>query len=172
MFGWRSEAILAEVMSQPGHELSFQHAVVATVDGRAQGLCQGSPYGTPSAQSAIQRAAGLRMLRATAVVIIGWPLFAALEKHSPGEWYLNAIAVAPQARGAGLGHRLLDEAFVRAGAAGCDTVALDVDAANVRARALYERLGFRVTSTTRAALLGGVRLHRMSARLPGGGITG
>ena len=72
----------------------------------------------------------------------------------------------PSARGSGVGRALLGNAVGRARSAGCAALALDVDVANVRARALYERLGLAVVSTSaRAVLLGGTRVHRMSAPL-------
>jgi ribosomal protein S18 acetylase RimI-like enzyme len=166
MLGRRSSAILTAVMAQTGHQLSYEHAVVATMDGQLKGFCQGWPHGTPSADAELMRAAGLRALRATAVELIGWPVFRALSKHSPGEWYLQAIAVVPQIRGAGVGRRLVADAFARAATAGCDVVALDVDAANLRAQTLYARVGLRVVSTSPAAiLLGGVQACRMTASL-------
>jgi predicted GNAT superfamily acetyltransferase len=98
---------------------------------------------------------------------LGRPVFGALNRHSPGEWYLQAIAVLPPARGSGVGRCLISDAMARAVAAGCGTLALDVDAANVRAQALYVRLGLRVASTSSpATLLGGVQVCRMSAQLP------
>jgi ribosomal protein S18 acetylase RimI-like enzyme len=97
----------------------------------------------------------------------GWPVFAALDRHSPGEWYLQAIAVEPDARGSGVGLALISNAFVRAGRAGSTSLTLDVDAANVRARALYERQGLHVARTSPAAvLLGGARVRRMAASVP------
>ena len=101
------------------------------------------------------------------LALLGRPVFSALDRHSPGEWYLQAIAVRSLARGSGVGRLLFADAFTRAARAGCETLALDVDAANVRARALYERLGLRVRSSSRkAVLLGGVRVHRMAAAVP------
>jgi ribosomal protein S18 acetylase RimI-like enzyme len=166
MLGRRSRAILTAVMAQAGHQLSYEHAVVATIYGQVKGFCQGWPHGTLSADAELMRAAGLRALRAAAVELIGRPVFRALNQHSAGEWYLQAIAVFPQARGAGVGRRLVSDAFARAAAADCDVVSLDVDAANVRAQALYSRLGLRVVSTSPAAILpGGVQVRRMAASL-------
>jgi ribosomal protein S18 acetylase RimI-like enzyme len=167
MLGRGSSAILTAVMAQTGHQLSYEHAVVATMDGQAAGFCQGWPYGTPSADAGLMDAAGPRALRAAAVVFAGRPVFRALDQHSPGEWYLQAIAVLPQARDAGVGRRLVADAYLRAAAADCAVVCLDVAATNARAQALYERLGFRVVSTSRTAiLLGGTRVRRMTASLP------
>ncbi len=166
MLGRRSGAILAAVMTQAGHQLSYEHAVVATIDGQVNGFCQGWPHGTTPADAELMRAAGLRALRAMAIELLGRQVFRALAQHSPGEWYLQAIAVLPRARGAGVGRRLMSDAFARAAAAGCDAVCLDVDAANARAQALYARLGLRVVSTSPAAtMLGGVQVCRMATSL-------
>lgn len=66
---------------------------------------------------------------------------------------VDMLAVAPQARGRGVGTALLQEAFDLAAQMGCDRVMLEVVDTNPRAKALYERLGFRVTHFTRTGLL-------------------
>lgn len=59
------------------------------------------------------------------------------------------VAVAPRARGLGLGRRLLDELEARAGARGAASLMLEVRADNAAARALYDHSGFVVLSTRR-----------------------
>lgn len=167
MLGKRALDILGSVISEPAHEFSFEHAVVAMKAGSPVGFCQGMPYGTPRGTDALMRVAGIRSIRAIAVVLFGRPVFSALERHSPGEWYLQAIAVHSQARGLGVGQLLFADAFRRASVACCRTLALDVDAANSRARALYERLGLQVVySSGKAVLLDGAQIHRMTAPVP------
>ncbi len=162
MLGRRSRTILAALVAEPGHQFSYQHVTVAAEGGDPRGFCAGWPAGTRSADGALVRAAGWRVVRLAAVAVLGWPVLAAMERHAPGEWYLQALAVTPPARGAGVGRRLIADAVARAAKAGCASLTLDVDAANAGARALYERLGLRVVSTSRPALLlGGVRTHRM-----------
>lgn len=169
MLGKRAPAIVGSVVSQPAHEFSFEHAVIATTAGSPVGLCQGMPYGTPSGTDALMRVAGIRSIRAGVVALLGRPVFTALERHSPGEWYLQAMAVRSQSRGSGVGQLLFADAFRRAAAAGCRTLTLDVDVANTRARALYERLGLHVVYTSgTAVLLDGAQIHRMSAPVPEG----
>jgi ribosomal protein S18 acetylase RimI-like enzyme len=169
MLGKRAPTILGSVVSQPAHEYSFEHAVVAMKAGSPVGFCQGMPYGTPSGTDALMRVAGIRSIRAGAVALLGRPVFSALERHSPGEWYLQAMAVQSRARGSGVGQLLFADAFRRAAVAGCRTLTLDVDAANTRARALYERLGLQVVySSGKAVLLDGAQIHRMSAPVPEG----
>jgi ribosomal protein S18 acetylase RimI-like enzyme len=55
---------------------------------------------------------------------------------------LYSIAVAPDARGRGLGAILLDAAEREASMRGCDSMRLEVRIDNARAIALYERCGY------------------------------
>ena len=85
-----------------------------------------------------------------------------MSRHEPGEWYITAVSVKPEARGRGVGARLLEDAVTRARAEGATSVTLDVDASNSGARRLYERHGFVVTGISSSAwLMGGVRVQRM-----------
>ena len=70
-----------------------------------------------------------------------------LAEHRPeaGELYIDGIAVAPAARGLGIGTMLLDEAHAIASEQGMRWVRLDVIDTNPRAQALYDRLGYKVT---------------------------
>lgn len=70
-----------------------------------------------------------------------------------GELVMDGIAVAPEARGTGIGTLLLDEIAAIAAESGHDRVRLDVIDVNPRARALYERRGFAATATTRTPYL-------------------
>lgn len=166
MFGSSNGQILTKVMAQPSHVFSYQHATVAEIEGEPRGFCQGFPHGTPSGELALAKAAGIRSLRAAAVAAAVLPVVVALSKHSPQEWYLQAIAVTARSRSSGVGSALFTDAFTRARDSGCTSLVLDVDAANVRARELYERLGLVVTSTSRRAILAdNLRVERMEARL-------
>ncbi len=163
----RRYTILTTLAAEPTHEYSFQHSVIAQIQGRELGFCAGFPYGTPDGDDAFARAAGVRAVRAGALQLLGRPVFTALSHREPGQWYLQAIAVLPEARGAGVGRALMDDAFARASAADCTALVLDVDASNLGARRLYERLGLKVVSTSgRAVLLGGAQVHRMAVDLP------
>jgi ribosomal protein S18 acetylase RimI-like enzyme len=57
-------------------------------------------------------------------------------------WYLGQIFIAPAARGAGLGTRLIEELCARVRIAGGAALRLAVVAVNTDARRLYDRLGF------------------------------
>lgn len=82
-------------------------------------------------------------------------------------WYLQHIAVVPEARGRGVGELLLGDALERAKAAGFARMHLDLYAENPAIR-LYERMGFRtiVETTVRPLIEHGIGLHlRMERKL-------
>jgi ribosomal protein S18 acetylase RimI-like enzyme len=60
---------------------------------------------------------------------------------------LDGLVVHPRVRGQGIGGALLDAIFAEAELRGYDSIRLEVAAANPRARALYERTGFRVVAS-------------------------
>jgi ribosomal protein S18 acetylase RimI-like enzyme len=73
---------------------------------------------------------------------IGW-----IEKQAPGTLRIAAIAVAEEARGSGVGTRLLEAAEEFAHAQGYKALVLEVVDTNPRARKLYERMGFKIIKT-------------------------
>ncbi len=68
-------------------------------------------------------------------------------KPSPGELVMDGIAVDVDARGKGVGGRLLDEVAAYARDHGFDHVRLDVIDINPKAKKLYERKGFKAVRT-------------------------
>lgn len=72
--------------------------------------------------------------------------FVALEKHSVGTWYVNALAVFPPFRGQGIGSKLLQAAESHAQAEGHDRLSIQVYAQNTSAMRLYQRLRFCETA--------------------------
>lgn len=73
----------------------------------------------------------------TAVCFIGFSTFAARRLLN-----IHDLAVLPEFRGVGIGHRLLDAAESRARQLGCCKLTLEVREDNERARSLYENVGF------------------------------
>lgn len=89
-----------------------------------------------------------RLPAATTIDTADYPAFLRplleLEHEVPGSFYINMLACFPGFRGRGVGTQLLDHAHALAGAAGCDTLSLQVFAGNHDACRLYQRCGFRV----------------------------
>ncbi|WP_327415158.1 GNAT family N-acetyltransferase [Streptomyces sp. NBC_01233] len=85
-----------------------------------------------------------------------WRVFLlALLERTParGELVMDGIAVDPAERGRGIGGLLLREVEAIAAEQGCRRIRLDVVAENPRARALYERHGFRAVRVQRTPWL-------------------
>ena len=69
---------------------------------------------------------------------------------------LDGLAVAERARGHGIGSRLLEAVAAEAAARGYAELRLDVIEGNARARALYERRGFRAVGEQPSGPMGAV----------------
>ena len=70
-----------------------------------------------------------------------------LENLAAGTWYVNAVAAFPEARGRGVGSRLMHWAGQEATALGLRGTSLIVSDANRDARRLYERLGYAAVAS-------------------------
>ncbi|MEL7526261.1 MAG: GNAT family N-acetyltransferase [Pseudomonadota bacterium] len=71
----------------------------------------------------------------------------------PGSLLMDGIFVSEAARGKGVGTALLQAIFRKAAEDGLNRVRLDVIDRNVRARSLYERVGFRAVSEEHTGVL-------------------
>ena len=94
--------------------------------------------------------------------VYGWPgalwrqgLLGLLSRDDGGggRFLMDGLVVAPEARGRGIGTRLLHAAADEARARGFREIRLDVVDENPRARALYERMGFRAVGRRSTGLL-------------------
>ena len=165
LFGRDWRRIIADMSLVPGHELSLEHVVFAEDGDTVLGACSG---GATSAipTGLLVRTLGWRVPRAAAVWMAGFPTTAWLTKRTPGDWYLQSIAVTRQARGQGVGSMLFSNAVERATAAGARRMVLDVRVGNAGAQRLYERLGMRVLAESPRLTLPGVhRVRRMGLDL-------
>ena len=109
---------------------SYRNAVVAEVDGNIVGALVGYPV--PDEPEAIDT-------ESTPSMFV--PLLE-LENLAAGTWYVNAVAAFPQARGLGVGSKLMQWAELRASEFRLRGVSLIVSDANRGAQRLYERLGY------------------------------
>ncbi len=96
------------------------------------------------------------MARVYGVLGAAWRLglLALLSRDTENARFLmDGLFVAPEARSQGVGTRLLDAIAEEARLRGYREVRLDVVEENPRARALYERLGYRAVASHRTGLL-------------------
>ena len=68
--------------------------------------------------------------------------------------FVTAVAIAPKFRGRGWGRYLMGKAEKEARERGLNSVRLGVDADNIQACKLYEKLGFRTTRLSMAKSMG------------------
>ncbi|RQO59214.1 GNAT family N-acetyltransferase [Variovorax sp. KBW07] len=85
--------------------------------------------------------------------VVGWCDVAPAFGHSRAHIGILGIALLPEARGQGLGARLLQAAIDKSWSRGLTRIALNVRADNLNAKALYERLGFEHEGLVRRASL-------------------
>ena len=75
------------------------------------------------------------------------------ESAKPDEFIVSTISVSSDARGLGVGTRLMNAAEDLAKESGKNLMSLGVIGKNEAARRLYERLGYRVTASQRGRLI-------------------
>jgi ribosomal protein S18 acetylase RimI-like enzyme len=77
--------------------------------------------------------------------IIGYSMWGPVDlkaEHSANAWELYRLYVDPQAKGAGVAHKLMDDVIAAVRAIGGDELWLSVWENNERAQAFYRRYGF------------------------------
>lgn len=142
----RAREALERVWPLPGHSASFEHALVAEVDGRLAGvliafparrryrlhlrlLRRGLPYASP---------------RRWPLLLVGLPLLIAATPRPPGDaYYVGTIAVAPFARRRNVASTLGYHAELAAAESGFPMVAAHTGTRHLPARRALERYGLR-----------------------------
>ncbi|MDH3523870.1 MAG: GNAT family N-acetyltransferase [Acidobacteriota bacterium] len=139
---------MARAYLEADNDYSFQNVTFAeqgrAIVGMASGFTAEQRRGF--SDRPLTPAAGFPAFRLAALRLLCAPLFRILETLAEGDFYLLAIAVDPEVRGAGVGSVLMDLMEDRARSGGSTRLSLDVAAKNERARRLYERRGMSVES--------------------------
>ncbi len=164
LLGKGYDRVIAEAYLSPGHDLSYETAVFAERSGRIAGMASGytSQQHEQSSDEPLRRAAGFRIARMAALSMLGRRIKRFIKAVPDGDYYLLAVAVDGQHRGAGIGSTLLDYSEGRASAAGCTRIVLDVGEKNAGARRLYERRGMKVEARSPSIIFApGSRACRM-----------
>lgn len=156
--------VIADAFTKPGHDLSHEHATFALRGERIIGMasCYTAGQHRASSPEPLREAEGYRSFRAALIAAVFAPIFRILDTLEDGDFYLQAIAVDEDLRGAGVGSLLFDRVEDQGRASGSRRLCLDVSAANVGARRLYERLGMDVVLETRMFYLPRFTLLRMA----------
>ena len=156
--GFRDDPVMGWVFEEPGRDDKLHaffgflaHEALVPLD--ATYVLPGStanwtPPGTPGwpAERGARFGALLEQTCSPAELERLGVLDAAMAEHHPDEdlWYLGSIATVGEARGQGLGSRLLRTSLERVDA---DALPAYLESTNPRNVSLYERHGFRVTGT-------------------------
>ncbi len=143
MIGGDVERVLARAFCETGHDLSYEHVLFAEREGETVGMLSAFTHDQHAQASSapIFKAAGWRVVRLAAVMLLTFPLVRFMDRMREGDFYVLAIAVDPAQRGAGIGTQLMEHARTEARRRGCTRLTLDVASTNTGARQLYERLG-------------------------------
>jgi len=142
----RAEAILAAAYGRGRHSASYEVCRVADAGDGPIGVLAGFP-----AERGDRLARRMVTLNFARMPPWRWPAARAVLQATeslvpapPGfSWYVDALAVAEETRGAGVGRALLEDAEQRAGEAGCTSLALETQLENHAAQRLYESAGFK-----------------------------
>ena len=150
---------LAVAIPNPEHRMKIlqdaldpSHAFVATSKGRIVGIA-----GFKTTAGALTSGITPQLLRARLGVwgsMRAVTILALFQRGlRPDQLLMDGISVSPEARGGGIGTKLLDRIKHFAEEEGYRTVRLDVIDTNQAARRLYERQGFVATATSRFGYL-------------------
>jgi ribosomal protein S18 acetylase RimI-like enzyme len=124
------------------------HCFVALADGKVVGIA-GFRTATGALTAGITLARLYASLRPLAALRAAFVMALFKRRFRGSQLLLDGISVAPEARGSGIGTKLLDRLKDFAAQEGYATIRLDVIDTNPAARRLYERLGFTPTKTER-----------------------
>jgi ribosomal protein S18 acetylase RimI-like enzyme len=109
---------------------SYRNGVVAEVDGKIAGALVGYPIAAEPEAIDTDNTPPM------------WIPLLELESNAAGTWYINTVAVFAEARGLGVGSKLMQWAEQTASDLGLRGTSLIVSDANHGARRLYNRLGY------------------------------
>ena len=148
MLGRRAKHIIAAAFAQPDHDLSYKNVTFAERGNMIVGMVSGytAEHHHRSSHYPLKQAAGQWNLRMRIVLVLFAPLMRIIDSISDGDFYLQAIAIDKELRGAGIGSLLMDSLEERARASGAVRLALDVSAKNEDARRFYEHRGMTIES--------------------------
>lgn len=154
-------------------EFGWRNHWVGELDGEV--VAVGAAYGGESGL-AFMLAAAQQILAyygpryAPGVIARGLKVERVIPPPARGLHYLAHLGVVPALRGQGIGQRLIEHLIAQGQVQRKQRLVLDVAVGNPRAQALYERLGFRVTTQRRSQLARGhtaVPDHRRMERMMG-----
>jgi ribosomal protein S18 acetylase RimI-like enzyme len=166
-----AEETLRQAFGFAGHAFSFDHAQVLEVTDKPAGLIiayQGNVKRKAEEKVQGVMAKILPLKKLPGILMNVADLTRIKQNVAMNDYYILSLSIAPEWQSQGLGTAVLKDAEIEAQELGCRSICLDVPYSNDRARALFERLGYRVIASRtsdrfqQATQAGG--LHRMEKR--------
>jgi len=144
MFGKRFEEIVSNAYLEPNHDLSYETAVFAEVEGKLVGMVSGfsAEQYQRFRKDVLNQVAGRSRFRISLIFALLSPMMRFLHTYDDGDFYVEFLAVNEAQRGQGIGFKLMQAIEERAQACGATQLAIDVARRNKGAHRLYERAGF------------------------------
>ena len=144
MFGKRFEEIVSNAYLKPNHDLSYETALFAELDGRIIGMASGYTAAQYQgfSKDVVNLFAGRSMLRISFFFTLLSPMMRFLHTYDNGDFYVEFLAVDEAHRDQGIGFKLMQAVEDRARECGATQLAIDVARRNKGAQRLYERIGF------------------------------
>ncbi|MDP3960856.1 MAG: GNAT family N-acetyltransferase [Pseudorhodobacter sp.] len=140
-------------LSYLGRVIRADHCIAA-VDEGSGALLGLAGFKAPDGAFADGTPADMRAVYGAAGALWRAGLIRLLQSEVDNERFLiDSICVAPPMRGRGIGTALVEALCAEGTRRGYPAIRLDVVVTNLRARALYERLGFEATGTATLGLL-------------------
>lgn len=144
-----ARALVDFVLNPVPNRYSLANNLVAEVDGRVGGAIMSFPADRQPQLDTVLLAALNRR---------GYNLEKLFFEGEPGTYYLSTMGVCPELRGRGIGSTLLTAAEAAGAKQGFARASLLVSKGKEKAKKLYERLGYRVTTEVAIADVGYFRM--------------
>ena len=144
IFGSGARDLLSILFPDTGNWFSFEHSHCAEVDGEVAGMALAYSYSQKKAEESRTLELTVRHLKSSFVELPDPRIIELAGQIEEGDYYISDMGMYPKFRGLGCGTRLFERLEDEARKAGCGRVVLDVKTDNTKARALYERLGYRI----------------------------
>jgi ribosomal protein S18 acetylase RimI-like enzyme len=148
----RARAAIEQLWRMPGHSASFEHAIVAELNGRLAGVLIGFPARDRYRLHGALLRKGLRYVNARRWPLIFAalpPLIAATPRPPRRAYYVGTIAVAPHARRRDVASTLGYHAELLAQRRGFPSIVAHTGSLHRPARRALERYGLRATKIRR-----------------------
>ena len=148
----RARRILSMMWARPGHSASFEHALVAEIDGEVVGVLIGFPARDRYRLHRALLLGSLRHLspRRWPLLVASLPQIVLATPRPPrGAYYVGTIAVARDARRRGVGSTLGRHAEIAAHERGFPLIVAHTGSRHAIARRALERYGLKVRKARR-----------------------